>query len=81
MIIRSLLLSALFMLLGYTVRLSRERFDRRTIKVYLHVGHHGIEPVTLLVKEKAYEVLCENDCCYAKISDAALNTIRKAEYQ
>lgn len=79
MIIRSLLLSALFIFLGYSVRLSRERFDRRTIKVFVHVGHHCIEPVTVAVHSKAYDVLCETDRSYKGFGDTVLNTLRIAE--
>lgn len=80
MILRSLMLSAVFMLFGYTVRIHRERFQRRTIKVYIHLQHHGIEPVTVGVDNKAYEVLCENDRCYTHLCDAALNTMKEANH-
>lgn len=59
MIFRALFLSLLFVLFGYRPRLGFERFEGRTMKIYIHLGKWGsvVEPISVVVGRVAYEVL------------------------
>jgi hypothetical protein len=62
MTLRALWMAFLFMLIGYRVRLA---FDRRLnygpMKIYIHLGFMGIEPVSVIVKKNSYTVVSEKE--------------------
>lgn len=79
MLIRAYMLATLFFCIGYTVRIQRERFSCRTMKVYVHVGYWGVFPTTLAIQPVGYSVLCHADRSYKKAIDAVTSTIHLTE--
>lgn len=57
MTFRALWMSFLFMLIGYHVRLGFDRVNGRTMKIYIHLGTLGLEPVSVIVRNHAYTVV------------------------
>ena len=57
MIIRACWMAFLFMLIGYHVRLGFDRVNGRTMKIYIHLGTLGIEPVSVVVGAFNYTVV------------------------
>lgn len=84
MMVKSICLAAIFVVLGYSVRMHKERLDRRTMKVYLHLGQKGSEPVTICVNRKTYapehyDLLCDADRSYVRVADVVQGALHKLQ--
>jgi hypothetical protein len=71
MIIKAYLIAAYFFLIGYHVRVRRERIGKKTSCVYVHLGAHPcVEPVTLALHHSDIEVRSIEDAHYSKMIPA-----------
>lgn len=79
MTLRAIWLAFLFMLIGYHVRLGFDRVDGRTMKIYIHLGTHGIEPVSVVVKQHGYTVISFKEISFASRRTTFLKTLVELE--
>lgn len=71
MIMKAYLIAAYFLLIGYHVRIRRERLGNKTLCVYVHLGAHPVvEPVTLALHHNDIEVRSLQDSTYTKVISA-----------
>lgn len=71
MILKAYLIAAYFLLIGYHVRVERERLGKKTDRVYVHLGTMScVEPVSVLVQRKAIDVLSETEQHFTRIIPA-----------
>lgn len=63
--LRAYWLALFFMLMGYHVRVGFDRIDGRTMKIYIHLGTLGIEPVSVVVRQNGYTVVSYKEINFA----------------
>lgn len=74
MILKAYVIAAYFFLIGYHVRIQRERLGKKISCVYVHLGMYPrIEPVTIALHQRAIDVLCLHDSHFTKILPAIRN--------
>jgi uncharacterized lipoprotein YddW (UPF0748 family) len=79
MILRAYWMAFLFMLIGYHVRLGFDRVDGRTMKIYIHLGTLGIEPVSVVVKPHGYTVVSYKEINFASRRATFVKTLVELE--
>lgn len=71
MILKAYVIAAYFILIGYHVRIRRERLEKKLSRVYVHLGMHAcVEPVTVAVQRNSIDVLSLHDTAYTRIIPA-----------
>lgn len=71
MTMKAYLIAAYFFLIGYHVRIHRERLGKKISCVYVHLGMYPcVEPVTIALSHCAIDVLSLQDTHYTKIIPA-----------